>query len=309
MKSQSPSNTNLVFDMSNMLYKTFHVHAREKLEDITALAFHSSLLTLNKYHKKYKPTRTVFVFDRENWRKYYTQNSDCYSGKIYKGQRRQQMTPSERKRYETFLEFVTDFENMIRNHTGITCLSGDMLEADDLIGGFAEVYSDQEDVVIVTADKDMLQLLRFARVTLVDPTTGEQRSLKEWNNDADYFMFCKQLRGDIGDNLQSAYPRLRTTKIKEAYDDPYKRINLLKETWTNQEGRVMEVGLLFEENELLMNLLKQPTCIRRKIFETIEYGMNNTGTFSHFHFLKLLGKYQLKNISKQLESFIPLLIG
>ena len=184
-----------------------------------------------------------------------------------------------------------------------------MLEADDLIAGFAEIYSDNDKVIVITADKDMMQLLRYENVTLVDPTTGDHRTLQEWNNDADFFMFSKQLRGDVGDNVQSAYPRLRATKIKEAYDDPFKRTNLLKETWTDQSGRTLEVGLLFEENELLMNLFKQPTCIRRKIFETIEDGMSHTGKFSHFQFLKILGKHQLKNVSKNFESFIPLLMG
>lgn len=301
--------TLLTFDMSNILYKTFYIHAREKLEDVISLSFHSSLMTLNKYHKKYKPTQTVFVFDRPNWRKYYTQHEDCYSGKLYKGQRRQNMTQKEQARYEKFLEFVSDFEALIRDHTGITCLAGDMLEADDLFSGIVEVYAPTDEVIIITADKDMTQLLRYPNVRLIDPATGNQRTLEEWDNNADFFLFNKQLRGDIGDNVQSAYPRIRTTRIKECFEDPFKRVNLMNETWTDQTGRELVVGKLFEENELLMNLSKQPPCVRRRIFEVIEHGMENSGQFSYFHFMKVLGKYQLKNVAKQLESFIPLLVG
>jgi hypothetical protein len=301
--------TILLIDMSNILHKTFFVNAKEDIETLNALAYHTSLITLNKYHKIYKPSKTVFVFDRENWRKWYTTSDLCYSGKIYKGQRRQNMTPSQRKRYETFLEFVNDFEQLMRSHTGIACLAAHGLEADDLISGMVEVYSEEDEVVIVTADKDMLQLLRYPNVQLVDPTTGKNRTLEEWDNDADFFMFNKCIRGDVGDNVQAAYPRIRSTKIKEAYDDPYKRVNIMNDVWKNQTGKELSVKELFEENEMLMDLSKQPQCVRRKIFETISYEIDNTGQFSHFHFLRFLGKYQLKKVANQLETFIPLLMG
>jgi hypothetical protein len=143
----------------------------------------------------------------------------------------------------------------------------------------------------------------------VDPTTGKNRTLEEWDNDADFFMFNKCIRGDVGDNVQAAYPRIRSTKIKEAYDDPYKRVNIMNDVWKNQTGKELSVKELFEENEMLMDLSKQPQCVRRKIFETISYEIDNTGQFSHFHFLRFLGKYQLKKVANQLETFIPLLMG
>lgn len=301
--------TYILFDMSNLLHKTFYINAREDIEILAGLAYHTSLVTLNKYFKQYKPDQTIFVFDRGNWRKYYTQSEECYSGKLYKGHRRQKMSPSEKKRYQVFLNFINDFEQLIREHTGIVCLAGDMLEADDLIAGFVEIFSDQDNIVIVSADKDLLQLLKYPNVTLVDPTTGKNRTLEEWDNDADYFLFHKCLRGDPGDNVQAAYPRIRSTKIKEAYTNEYVRVNLMNETWTDHTGREFVVGKLFNENQMLMDLTKQPLCVRRKIFEVIEHELNNPGKFSHFHFLKFLGKYQLKNVANNLESFIPLLKG
>jgi hypothetical protein len=302
--------TILCVDMSNLLHKTFYVNAKEKEEDLIVLAYHTSLITLNKYHKLYKPSQTVFVFDRGNWRKDYTSDPElCYSGKLYKGQRRQNMTPAQQRRYAHYLTFMNDFEQLMRDHTGITCLAGEGLEADDLIAGIAQVYAESAHIVIITADKDMMQLLRYPNVELVDPTTGKNRTLAEWNDDPDFFLFSKCIRGDTGDNVQSAYPRVRDTKIIEAYNDPYKRINMMKETWTNQNNTTLEVGKMFDENELLMDLSKQPTCIRRKILEVIEYEMENRGRFSHFHFSKFIGKYQLKSVSKQLSNLIPLLVG
>jgi hypothetical protein len=82
---------------------------------------------------------------------------------------------------------------------------------------------------------------------------------------------------------------------------------MFNETWTNQSNVTFTVKDLFEENRLLMDLSAQPECVRNKINEVIAYEMENSGKYSHFHFLRFLGKYELKNLAKQLESFIPLL--
>lgn len=301
--------TYLVIDMSNLLHKTFYVHANTPTEELIPLAYHASLTTLNKYHKKVNPSKAVFAFDRGNWRKTYTESELCISGKLYKGQRRQNMTPSQKKRYEAFKGFIKDFEALMREHTAIACLAGDGLEADDLIAGFAQKHANKENVkvVIVSADKDLIQLLKYSNVTLIDPTTGKERTLEDWDGDAEFFLYEKCLRGDVGDNVQSAYPRVRKTKIVETYGDPFKQINMMNETWTNQDGRTMVVKDVFEENRMLMDLSAQPDYIRKKIEDVIAYEMENTGKYSHFHFLRFLGQYELKNVAKQLELFIPLL--
>lgn len=297
----------LCIDMSNILHKTFYVHAQTPTEELIPLAYHASLQTLNKYHKLIKPTKTIFVFDRGNWRKAYTQSEVCLSGKLYKGQRRQNMTPSQKKRYEAFQGFINDFEQLMRDHTSIVCLAGDGLEADDLIAGVCQTFTTADKICIVSADKDMMQLLQHSNVQLIDPATGKNRTLADWNHDAKYFLFEKCLRGDLGDNVQSAYPRIRKTRIDEAYADPFKRINMFNETWTNQSSVTFTVKDLFEENRLLMDLSAQPECVRNKIDDVITYEMENSGKYSHFHFLRFLGKYELKNLAKQLENFIPLL--
>jgi len=295
--------------MSNVLHKTFYVHAKTPTDELIPLAYHASLQTLNKYHKMINPTKAIFAFDRGNWRKTYTQSELCISGKLYKGQRRQNMTPSQKQRYEAFKGFINDFEQLMREHTAIACLAGDGLEADDLIAGFCQLHGDVPDteVVVVTADKDMMQLLKYSNVRIIDPTTGKDRTLDDWNGDAEYFLFEKCIRGDVGDNVQAAYPRVRKTKIDEAYTDTFKRINLMRETWTNQESKTFTVGDLYEENRMLMDLSAQPEVIKKRIEKVIEHEIENCGKYSHFHFLRFLGKYELKNVAKQLENFIPLL--
>lgn len=301
----------LVIDMSNILHRTFYVNAKEEMNTLVPLAYHTSMNTLNKYYNRYRPGKVVFVFDRSSWRKEYTQSEQCISKRLYKGTRRQNMTPSERERYEMFKGFITDFEQLMRNHSGIICLAGDGLEADDLMAGVTQQYPDQQ-IVIVSADKDLIQLLGNPNVRLMDPITQSYRSLKEWNDDAGFFIFEKCVRGDTGDNVASAWPKVRQTKIEQAYNDPYAKINFMAHEWQiNRDGNpvTMVVGECFAENVLLMDLTAQPKHIRDRMDSVIADGFNNPGKYSHFHFLRFLGKYQLKALAKHLEKFAPLLVG
>jgi hypothetical protein len=299
----------LVFDISNLLYRTFFAHKSEEDITVAGLAHHTALLTLNKYYRQFKPDKVIMAFDRPSWRKEYTQSEACLSKKPYKGNRRQKMTPKEKAKYELFLKNLAEFEDMIRNHTSIIALAGEQLEADDLVSGFVQVKSleDDSEIIIVSGDKDMIQLLGYPRVRLIDPATGKDRTLDEWDGDAELFLFEKCLRGDLGDNVMSAYPRVRSTRIMKAYKDELERQNMMHEQWTAPDGRTFVVKEVFKENQLLMDLRCQPPEIQKRIIQTVLHALENTGTYSYFHFMRFLGKFELKKLAEQAEQFAHLL--
>lgn len=305
----------LVFDISNMLYRTFFVNKmKHSAEESAGLAHHAALITLNKYFRNFKPHKVVMAFDRTSWRKAYTADELCISGKPYKGNRRQNMTPAEKEMFAKFIQHVNDFEDMITKQTSVVCLAGDGLEADDLIAGVTEMFPDDE-VIIVSADKDLIQLLRGPNVKLIDPATGKDRRKllnDDYNGDVDYFMFEKCIRGDTGDNVQSAFPGVRKTRIKKAYKDAFEQVNLMNESWSmgakgTDDYKEFLVKELFEENKLLMDLTAQPPIIRDNVKQIIEQEFSDPGEYSHFHFLKFLGKYELKKISEQVDNFVQML--
>lgn len=299
----------LVFDMTNLLYRTFFANKNEDDVTVAGMAHHMALMTLNKYFKHYKPHKVIMCFDRPSWRKQYTKTDECVSGKIYKGHRRKKMTPSQKKKYELFLEHIAEFEDIMRVHTSCVVLGADLLEADDLVAGCADIFSLEvgAEIIIVSSDKDMIQCLKHDGVSLINPADGKGRTLDDWGGDADLFMFEKCIRGDTGDNVQSSLPRCKKTRILKAYNDPLECANLMHETWTRPDGQEFVVKHLFKENELLMDLSKQPEDIYRTIIKTIIEGVEDPGSYSHFHFLQFLGKYEMKKLSSQLEQFVPLL--
>jgi len=294
----------LIVDISNILYKAFFVHSHEDESTIAGLATHTAFMMLNKYFKEYKPDKIVLAFDRPNWRKQYTQDSElCISGMVYKGHRRINMTPAERERYQRFMAQVAEFEVLIKEHTKIITLANDGLEADDLISAFIQCNPDSENIII-SSDKDLLQLLQFDNVKLIDPATGKERTLYDWDYSVKRFMFEKCFRGDVGDNVSKALPRVRKTRLLKALEDPYEYSNLMKETWKNPAtDKEVLVEDIFNENVLLMDLTAQPNCVKRKMYQTVDDAMNEEKHFNYFQFIKFCGKMQLKKVSENADFY------
>jgi len=314
----------LLIDLSNILHRSYFAHQKEDFETLSGIVPHVTLLTMNKFYKEHKPDQVILCLDRSNWRKAYTQDKMCYSGRVYKGTRRDHMSKGQQDKYRDFLEVVTEFEYLMREKTKVVTLHADWLEADDLIAGFCQMYKDDE-IIIVSGDKDFMQLLRPG-VTLIDTATCKKREC----DDVEYFLFEKCMRGEIVDNVQSALPRVRTARLKKAFVDPIELVNLMKETWLmpihedtpyegaaeiveeSHDGEIKKyvkytVEDLYEENRMLMDLSAQPDNIKALIKKTIEEGMSNRGKFDYFHFMQYLGKKNLEKIAKSAEQFIPML--
>jgi hypothetical protein len=311
----------LVFDISNLLYRTFFVQRQEDDETLAGLATHTALVMLNKYYKQHRPDKVVMVFDRKSWRKDYTASDACISKKPYKGNRRQDMTPAQQLKYQRFLTHMREFEALIAEQTTIVTLVEDMLEADDLIAGFCQIEaSDDNEIVIISTDSDLLQLMQYTNVRIVSPATDKEQTLSEFDGDPLFYVFQKCIRGDSTDNVQSAYPRVRMDRIKKAFTDPYERVQLMNETWTapgpvvtDENGEEVvskityKVADLFDENEKLINLAKQPPNIRKLILESVSESLDKKRQFSMFFILKFLGKYKLVKIKESLDQYIPML--
>lgn len=296
----------LLFDISNLLYRCFYSQKNDDEVTINGMAIHIALTTLNKYFKQYIPhKRVVMAFDCGSWRKQYVIDN-CVTTKEYKGNRRQNMTQSQLAKYESFKTHLNEFEQMMRSYTTILTLSGPNLEADDLIAGFVQMHPD-DNIVIITADSDMAQLFKHQNVNIVSPITDKPQKLDKFNNDPEYYLYQKCIRGDSTDNIPSAYPRVKQTRIEKSYNDLFERANLMKETWTDQNKKVMSVERMFKDNQALIDLEKQPQDIRDLIFSTIENELKVNKHFSLFHILKFLGRNELVKIKDNIDLYIPLL--
>ena len=316
----------LVVDLSNLFWRT--VSAQQKYGpanagDSAGLGLHMSLMSLRKHWNNIQPDRLAIVFEgKQNWRKTYTKSPECYSERLYKGNRT--FDPS----MQVLIDVLRAFEDLARQHTNIVTLVHPELEGDDLIGGYAQHFSALGDeVTILSGDKDFVQLLGNPLIHLLNPDDGKERTLTGvcGVDDAGYFMFEKCFRGDSGDNVLPAYPRVRTNRLHKAYGvvngvvdpnkaDSFEMSNLFAHEWEfvhpeTGDKRMLSVEKMFNENDLLMNLSSQPPRIRQLITETIEHESENHGQFNFFEFNRFLGKFQLQQIAERASDFVPMFSG
>ena len=303
----------LVIDISNIIFRTASVmvskHGDGDIDELIGITLHTTFNSVNKWFKKYHPDKFVFAFEgMNNWRKEYSANKTLRKI-LYKGNRVKDPT------MEHFGEVVQAFKEICETHTSIICLSEPGTEADDMIAGYVQKYEDDPDheIIIVSGDKDFIQLLRRPNTFLVNSDDGKLRNqpnCKIYYDDVNYFLFEKCIRGDKGDNVHSAFPRVRETKIKQAYTDDFFRLSFMDEKWKGIfDGQELEVrvGDLFEENRVLMDLWMQPPEIREKIQAGVDRCIASHSKYSNFHFMRFLGKYKLMSITNSIMKYTDML--
>jgi hypothetical protein len=131
----------MIVDTANVLFRVAAAHGKYgpegTPEEKAGLAMHIALNTVNKYYKKFRPDQVAVTFEGgQNWRKEYTKSDVCKSKKVYKANRVKDdsMIP--------FFELIKGFEDLVRTHTSIVCLSHPKLEGDDLFGGYVQRFSE-----------------------------------------------------------------------------------------------------------------------------------------------------------------------
>lgn len=316
--------TNIILDVSALFYSWFHMHSKERDDILMALVNKGFMDCINKQARENKSDDVVLAFDgKMNWRKSYTKNAQrkgndhCETVKKYKGTRRQKLTDSERAKLEKFDEFVIEFREMMKEYTGLLVLQHERLEADDLIAGYVRMHPNEAHIII-SQDRDYLQLQRYKNVTQIEPLKNKRLTLLDYDMDADYFMFMKCFRGDSGDNVMSSYPGVRETKIKAAYTDDYACLALMKHRFEMEfidsvtgelVTKKLQTEKVFEENEMLMDLTKQPEVIQAMIERSIKDSIANRGTYDMIKFLRYCSKMDFQHLIESIQNYNKLLKG
>jgi hypothetical protein len=305
----------LIVDASNLLYRTFFAHIKDEINLNISMCHHATLTSINNFYNESKADEIVLAFDSYSWRKSYTSDlSKCITNRKYKGTRRSNMTPSDKVKMEEFDTHIKDFINMFKEKTGVIVLQGKYLEADDLIAGYMQMFKGNE-YTLISSDKDFMQLLGKHNLKLIDPISKKERTLADYNDDPDYFIFEKCIRGDDSDNVMSSYPRLRKTVIQKAYEDSVTRTNIMQHSFStlhnDENGIPIEQEYLtqdvFEENVLLMDLTAQPNKIKELIGNTILDAIDNRGKFNYLEFMRFCGKHELHAIRNNIDSYVMML--
>lgn len=181
----------VLIDGSSYLYRAFHAFPPLTAPDGTPTgAIYGVINMLRSLLRQFSPTHVAVIFDApgKTWR------HDLYSD--YKGHRPEMP--------EDLRSQIVPLHKIIQA-MGLAILSVPHVEADDLIGTIARLSEDQgDDVLIITSDKDMVQLVNH-KISLVNTMTnvvlGPDEVRKRYGIEPTLMADFLALVGDTSDNI------------------------------------------------------------------------------------------------------------
>lgn len=267
---------NLVVDVNNLVFALRHAKlpktSKTNQRFVKETLFVDSLSSIFRHCKLLKTHAIVLMRDSPNiWRR------DIYQD--YKANHTSSLDDPFHKDAIEAADMLVDF---FERYTSSWVFSYPRAEADDLIAIWCQKSNVEN--VILSSDKDFIQLLTSPNVTLYSPTQDTFRTTP----DAGFSLFVKCIRGDAGDNVRSAYPRVRESVLKRAWDDDLEMLNLV-ETVRPDGVRVYDALSL---NIQLIDLSAQPDQLRRGIESMFLSG--KSGKYNYVAALRFFSDHGLK---------------
>jgi hypothetical protein len=200
----------------------------------------------------------------------------------YKGNRDKLRDPY----YDEVKEVMIELKDFFNSCTSVPALSVERCEADDIIAHVAQ--NTQHKLIIGSSDRDFVQLIN-EDIRLYSPMQREERTTKN----KEFELFEKCIRGDRGDNIQSAFPNVRKDRLIRAFEDKTEMLNLMEST--NKNGQ--KVGDVYRFNKRLIDLTLQPKYIK----DALESSINNLhmNRYNNVKMLKFIGQHDLKGLSRE----------
>ena len=189
----------LLFDLSNMMYYCAHRLHRgfERRPDAASLILAAGEDHMRSVYRRFKPQQFLFACDHASyWRKAIFPD--------YKAHREE--TPVKllvRRAIEGFKEKHAKY-----------CVEVENCEADDVIFVASQAVCGHK--VIVSSDRDFMQLMN-PEIKVFNPLESRFRQTE---HSAAFEIFLKCIRGDVSDNIPSAFPRVTEKRLKKAFADP-----------------------------------------------------------------------------------------
>lgn len=284
--------------------------------------------------EKFDADHVVATFDKQSWRRGVFPE--------YKANRRNKvLTPSELEDREVINKTIDEVEDFLRDYTNVTVLARDGAEADDFIARWCQIHDEENhEHIIVSSDGDFKQLVHDQTV-MYNPRSRElyannrvyhqdrkiarkkpskilfdQLWYEKYNKDGslvefdyEWELFEKCIRGDRSDNIPSAWPRVHTKKMKEAFFGSTKDFNNFINSYWGPDTNRHSVKEIYERNMVLIDLSMQPENVLTNIDETIIAAIEQEpAKMVGSYFAKFCSKYDLVKLGSQADRFVRMLV-
>jgi hypothetical protein len=222
---------------------------------------HIILNSLRMYNLKYREKygRVIIACDGGSWRKgYYPQ---------YKASRKKNREASDLDWKEIFT-IVNKVRDEITEYMPYQVVTVQHAEADDIIGTLVEStqeFGQYEPVMIISADKDFIQLQKYDNVSQYSPMTKKMLSDKN----PSHYLFEHIFRGDSGDGIPNVLSS-DTVFVDGGRQTPLSSTKMAAWIVAANEGKLETVlpeavYRNYIRNSTVIDLSKTPTDIKSAI--------------------------------------------
>ena len=246
--------------MVSNLMKQLGNHTDAKIEE--GLVRHMVLNAIRSYKQKFGEEYGEIIIacdDKNYWRR------KIYP--YYKANRKKSREESDID-WTTIFECFNKIRDELKEYFPYRVLKVDTAEADDIIGTLAQQYGsylvghDTIKILIMSGDKDFIQLQKFANVKQYDPVRKKFISHKN----PELYLKEHIMRGDTGDGVPN-FLSPDDVFVTKGRQKPIRQTNLDK--WVNQSPETFgDIELIgdtmvrgYKRNESLIDLSKIPSDI------------------------------------------------
>ena len=221
---------------------------------IRHMVLNSIRMYRNKFKKRFGGDMVICCDNRNYWRK--------IKFPQYKAHRKKLRETSTHD-WNAIFECLNKIKAELKLHFPYKVLEVCTAEADDVIGTICEELYDVGAILILSGDKDFMQLQRYAGVTQYSPI--QKRFLK--CDDPEQFLKEHIMRGDKGDGVPN-FLSADDTFVTDSRQTPLSKKKVMK--WIDLDPEIFcTTNMLknYARNQLLVDLTKVPTNLKTEIME------------------------------------------
>ena len=248
---------------------------------------HMVINSLRSYKQKFGDEYGEMVIacdDKNYWRKQIFP--------YYKANRKKNREESELN-WTNIFEIFNKIKQEIKDNLPYPVIQVDTAEADDIIASLVKSTNDAHKIIILSGDKDFVQLQIHANVKQYDPVR------KKWINhdNPERYLIEHILKGDAGDGIPNILSD-DDTFVTDKREKPLtqKKLDQISQTAIDNSSPMWRN---WNRNSQLVNLQYVPESIRNDVINKYlsEQGKDKSKMFNYFI------EYKLKNMMENIGDF------
>jgi len=276
------------FMFSNMMMQMGnHQNAQVDENMLRHMILNSLRFNRQKFHREFGEL-VICADDKNYWRR------QVYA--YYKANRRKARTESELD-WNAIFQALNKIRDELKEFFPYRVIQIETAEADDIIGTIVHregevLNTGSNPILVLSGDKDYIQLHKYANVKQYDPTR------KRWisNSNPEKYLHEHIIKGDAGDGVPNILSP-DNTFVMNIRQRPVTKKRLLE--WTDINNMDDEVKRNYLRNKAVIDLEEVPDRIKDQILE--EYLAENPKDRSQL--LNYFIKNKLRNLMESISEF------